>query len=144
MRKFCFNKPFLAGLITAFLFLQWSATHIHLAGEHDHGDGSHQHTVTTHQHQFTHHADAIDVANDVSFTDTLSHADSNKVVDVEYVCTQFHGNLAKFFAVVPSIDWNNSEFRISLTSTIPLFQQNTYQTYHQYTSVRLRAPPVLS
>ena len=140
MKKLSFNKPLLVSLITAFLFLQWSSTHIHLAGEHQHDSGQHQHQVTTHQHQLnSHHIDAIDIASD-----TLSHADNHKVVDLEYVCTQFHGKQGKLFTVIPSTLWNVLERKISFKSVVASYQQGNYQSYHQYTSIRLRAPPLTS
>ena len=140
MRKLCFNKPLLFSVITAFLFLQWSATHIHLAGEHEHDGGQHQHAVTAHQHQLaSHHTDAIDVAGD-----TLSHVDTSKVIELEHVCNQFHGNLGELFAVIPTAAWNSFESQIASNRLVTPYQQDTYQTYHQYTSIRLRAPPVIS
>ena len=140
MNKLSFNKPLLFSLITAILFLQWSSTHIHLAGEHEHDSGEHQHEVTTHQHQLvSHHADVIDVASV-----KLSHADSHKVVEVEHLCTQFHGKLGQLFTAVPSDSWNVLERKISSKNVVTSYQQNIYQTYHQYTSIRLRAPPLVS
>ena len=140
MKKLSFNKPLLFSLITALLFLQWSATHIHLAGEHEHDSGQHQHEVTTHQHQLvSHQADVIDVASV-----TLSHADSHKVVELEHVCTQFHGKLGQLFTVITSDSWDVLERNVSSKSVVISSQQNIYQTYHQYTSIRLRAPPLVS
>lgn len=140
MRKLCSNKSLLLSLITAFLFLQWSATHIHLAGEHAHDDGPHQHAVVAHQHQSTsHHADAIDIADD-----TFSHSNTSKVIELEHVCTQFHGNLGKLFAVIPFTEWNNFQNQAVSNSVVTPVQTDTYQNYHQYTSIRLRAPPVIS
>jgi len=140
MRQLYFNKPLLFILITAFLFLQWSAAHIHLAGEHEHDGGQHQHVVTTHQHQFvSHHADVIDVA-----VGTLSHTDGSKVIQLEHVCTQAYANQCELFAVPLSILKDSLERKISSKSLVALYQQDTYQTYHQYTSVRLRAPPTIS
>lgn len=140
MRKLCYKKPLLFSLITALLFLQWSSTHIHLAGEHKHSGEQHQHAVTAHQHQLaSHHEDVIDVADD-----TLSHVDSSKVVELEYVCTQFHGNLEKLFAVIPTTAWNSFEPHKYSARIVTPYLSDVYQSYHQYTSIRLRAPPVLS
>lgn len=140
MRKLCFNKPLLFSFITAFLFLQWSATHIHLASEHEHDGSQHQHTVTAHQHQLvSHHTDAIDVAGD-----TLTHIDTNKVVEIEYICAKFHGNLGELFAVIPTTAWNSVEGQIAVNRIVKPYQRDVHQSYHQYTSIRLRAPPVIS
>ena len=140
MRKHSFNNPLLYCLVAAFLSLQWSATHIHLAGEHEHDGGQHQHVVTAHQHQLaSHHPDAIDVASDI-----LSHDDSSKIVELEYICAKFHGSLSELFVVVPSTECHSFKNNISLHSFVALYQQDAYQNYHQYTSNRLRAPPVIS
>ena len=37
--------------ITAFITVQWSATHIHLASSHSHEQDYHQHPVEVHSHQ---------------------------------------------------------------------------------------------
>lgn len=137
MRKHCTHKPFLAFLITAFLFLQWSATHIHLAGEHQHDGDAHQHAVTAHQHQYnSHHADAIDVASD-----PLSHVDNNKVVELDHACTQYHGKLGEQVALLPASTWVPVTRR-GIHERVAIAQQlETYQAYHQYTALHLRAPP---
>lgn len=140
MRKFYFNKPFLFSLITALLFLQWSATHIHLAGEHEHDAVQHQHAATVHQHQITsHHEDVIDIASD-----TFSHIDSSKVIELEHVCTQFHGNLDKLFVVIPVGSTKSFERQNASNRLVIDYQKESYQSFHQYSSIRLRAPPVVS
>lgn len=140
MRQLCFNKPLLFSLITAFLFLQWSATHIHLASEHKHDGGQHQHAVTAHQHQLaSHHTDVIDNAGD-----TLSHVDTSKVVELEHVCTQVHSKPGKLFAVIASSSWDSFKQQLSSNTSATYYRQNIFQTYHQYTSIRLRAPPIVS
>jgi len=140
MRKLCFNKPLLSALIIAFLLLQWSATHFHLADSHEHDSHQHQHSLTTHQHQLSnHHADAIDMANHA-----FAHADNNKVVELDHVCNNNHGKIAKLFALAPSAAWKQFTLYYGYRTVAPIDQQDSYQTYHQYTSIRLRAPPVIS
>lgn len=84
-----YHKSFLAILITAFLALQWSSTHIHLAAQHDHDGAEHRHEVLSHQHQgVSHHADALDVAENVDVG--LGHNDhlgSQGVVELNHDCT---------------------------------------------------------
>ena len=135
MNKLSFNKPLLFSLITALIFLQWSATHIHLAVEHS----SAKHQVTAHQHLASYHADVIDVASV-----TLSHIDNHKIVELEHVCTQFHGKLGELYAAVLSGSWSVLEHKILSKSAVTSYQQDVYQNYHQYTSIQLRAPPVVS
>lgn len=140
MRKLCSNSPLLFSLITALLFLQWSTTHIHLAGEHEHHGAEHQHTATAHQHQLaSYHEDAIDIVDE-----TLSHGDSNKVVELEYVGTQFHANPGKIFAVIPTTLWKNFKPRTFSRQAITAYLSDNYQPYHHYSSIRLRAPPLVS
>ncbi|MDH5600634.1 MAG: hypothetical protein OEY78_04935 [Gammaproteobacteria bacterium] len=140
MRKLCSSQPLLFSLITALLFLQWSTTHIHLAGEHEHHGAQHQHAATVHQHRLaSHHGDVIDVADE-----TLSHVDSNKVVELEYVSTQFHGNPGKLFAVIPTTLWKNFKPQTFSKRIVNTYQPGIYQSYHQYSLTRLRAPPLFS
>ena len=140
MRKHCTHKPFLVLLITAFLLLQWSATHIHLAGEHEHDGDHHPHALTAHQHQLnSHHADAIDVANDPLF-----HIDSNKIVELDHTCSQYHGKLGEPIALLPSCTRMPIRQRGLYERIAIAYQLDTYQSYHQYTALRLRAPPVIA
>ncbi len=55
------NSVWLFVLLTAFLAVQWTPPHAHLASPHDHSDGRHQHSAEAHAHQpVVSHADAID------------------------------------------------------------------------------------
>lgn len=140
MKKLSFDKSLLFSLMAAILILQWSATHIHLAGEHEHGSGQHQHEVVSHQHHLaSHHADVIDIA-DV----TLLHADSYKIVEIEHVCTQSHSKSGQLIAVITSDCWNALERNESSKGVVASYQRNIYKAYHQYTSIQLRAPPLVS
>lgn len=67
-------------LVTAFLSMQWTTTHIHLAEHHDHDGVQHQHSAEAHAHQLTnHHADAID----------SNH--HNNLVEIDHQCTNAKG-----------------------------------------------------
>lgn len=137
MRKLRFNKLFLLSLIAAFIFLQWSATHIHLAGEHEHDGDQHQHTLIIHQHQQTsQHIDVIDIAGN-----SYPHNDGN-VVEIDHVCSQFHGKLDIKFAIIPSVTGKDLLLQSISNSIVTSYIQNSYQRYYQYSSVRLRAPPL--
>lgn len=64
MTKFRLNPIFLFVLITAFLTMQWTSAHIHLAEHHDHDGDHHQHNIEVHaHHSIGHHADAIDFSH---------------------------------------------------------------------------------
>jgi len=140
MREHSFNKSLVITLITAILFLQWSSQHIHLADEHEHHSGQHQHVVTVHQHQVSkHHADAIDVTDS-----THSHADDSMVVDLNHVCTECQSKQDEKFVVISSSKITYCEdsrlFRVVTGNN----RQHFYQSYLQYTSIGLRAPPLIS
>ena len=47
------NYALLLLLVMAFLAMQWTTTHIHLAEQHSHDGGSHQHQVDAHDHSFS-------------------------------------------------------------------------------------------
>jgi len=134
------TKSLLTILITAFLLLQWSATHIHLAGEHEHDGGVHQHAATAHQHQLSsHHVDAIDVA-----TDSLSHSDTSKVIELDHVCTQLHGKFDGHCEPLQSSTWAHVSRHDTYCYNTLTHEPDANQAYHQYTTVRLRAPPATS
>ena len=140
MNKRCHNKPLFYFLLLAFMALQWSATHIHLASEHEHGGEQHQHVATAHQHQSAnYHADSIDVASN-----DFSHVDGNKVVDLEHDCTQPASKKLVQIAAIPSVSWQL--FQTQNTSEVIQVPRklDNYQSYHQYSAIRLRAPPVFS
>jgi len=140
MRILRSTKLLLSILITAFLLLQWSATHIHLAGEHEHDGGVHQHAATAHQHQLSsHHADAIDVA-----TDSLSHKDTSKVIELDHVCTQLHGKFDGHCTLFQSSTWTPFTRQDTNCNNTLTHEPDAYQAYHQYTALRLRAPPATS
>lgn len=140
MNKLCFNKALLLTLITAFIFSQWSATHIHLSSEHQHDGNQHKHAVTAHQHTLdNHHTDNID-----PITNTLSHSDSSKIIELEQICTQFHGKLGDHQVITAAGSWNISTQVSCSTTLVKSYQEESYQPYYQYSSIRLRAPPLFS
>ena len=51
MEKFQRSKTIFLVLVTAFLSMQWSPAHIHLAEHHNHGGGQHHHNIEVHVHQ---------------------------------------------------------------------------------------------
>ena len=91
IRKYQFNKLFIFVLTAAFLTLQWSSTHIHLAEHHDHDGGEHQHQVAAHQHQLSaHHADVLDGVFDADLNsdhNIESGTGSDNVVELDNDCT---------------------------------------------------------
>ena len=51
--KFKLSYALFFVLITAFLTMQWTATHIHLPQKHNHAGSHHQHKIETHGHDLT-------------------------------------------------------------------------------------------
>lgn len=102
MRKKNNTKALLLLLITAFLSLQWSFTHIHLGQHHNHGDGQHSHSASIHTHQpVSHHQDVIDVGQ----ADVLPHTDETPVLELAPDCTCSQVNLvSKLAFAVFSLD----------------------------------------
>lgn len=138
------NRPFRQilslVLVAAFLMLQWSSLHIHLGDAHEHDGGQHQHANTLHQHQFaSHHEDALDVAELPQ-----EHNDSSKIVELDQDCRLCKGQLSDsndYFTVLSSFLGINYLSNASLGNN---FITDSYLTYLSYSSVRLRAPPVIS
>lgn len=144
MIKTRYRQSFIFILITAFLSLQWSSAHIHLADEHEHSGEQHEHSVTAHDHQLvSHHRDVIDSANMDIAADSIAH-DNHKVIELEQLCTLYHGkNLDKSPILLSSIGtffYQVYERKHSFTSVKTL----SYNSYLETTSVRLRAPPYFS
>jgi len=132
------NKPLVIVLVTAILFLQWSAQHFHLTAEND--VGQHQHIVTVHQHQAaSHHVDNIDVADT-----THSHADNSKIVELNHVCTECQSKQLDKFVVILSSKIIYSKYSQLFRIVAGNDGKNLHQSYLQYTSIGLRAPPLIS
>ncbi len=63
-------------LVTAFLSMQWTAVHIHLADQHIHDKSLHQHQIETHAHDLINKSVAA-----VNLPDQASHTD---VIDLDH------------------------------------------------------------
>ena len=123
-------------LVTAFLAVQWTTTHIHLAEHHDHDGNHHQHNIQAHAHYASnHHADTIDSAygtgdyNVVELDNDCTSSVWKKTGDQQTVSI----SIAYQFLFAP-------EF-----SGIQLPEQNSNKhSYITYSTTRLRAPPQFS
>ncbi|MDH5387946.1 MAG: hypothetical protein OEY06_05820 [Gammaproteobacteria bacterium] len=129
------NYSLLFVLITAFLSMQWSATHIHLSEHHDHDNSQHQHNVATHAHLLAnHHADSID---------SIQHADNSNVVELDQQCST-----ATVKKITPSIAIIAST-RLQLFLSQPVSFElgghlNNKPGYLDHSTVKPRAPPLFS
>jgi hypothetical protein len=136
MLKLRHNKALLLFLITVFLTVQWTATHIHLAEHHDHDGNHHQHNIQAHAHQASgHHADTIDSV----------HATGDyKVVELDNDCTS-HGwkKIGDQQAVSILV-----AYQLVFVPKYPSIQLSELgsnkQNYITYSTIRLRAPPQFS
>jgi len=121
-------------LITAFLAMQWSATHIHLAEHHDHDGSQHQHSIEAHSHQPAgHHADSIDSPH--------QSADLN-IVELDHQYSSSTGkNKTPHTSAITAFLWPPS-FSQSVSIESPIIL-NTKLSFFDRSTINLRAPPCL-
>lgn len=120
-------------LVTAFLSMQWTTTHIHLAEHHDHDGGHHQHSTETHAHQLANqHSDVID----------SSH--HNDVVELDHQCTNAKGKYKeKPSALVIAAVFRQKTLLPPGSIELPVIL-NTRLNYLDRSTVYLRGPPQFS
>lgn len=121
-------------LITAFLTMQWSSAHIHLAKHHDHDGNHHKHASQGHLHDLgSHHDNAIDVA----------HADDHSnVVELDHECTSPGFNKLDDLPVAQDRVSNNFQIIVHRTHVVPTVVIQPFSSWLNYSTVRLRAPPL--
>jgi len=136
MKKLYLNKFLLFSLVAAFLSLQWSSTHIHLAEQHEHDGGQHRHAATAHKHLLTnHHSDAFDIAASVDL-------DHSNVVELEHTCTASITKLLKHAVIT-----NTSNFDLfdRACFSCEIQEASTDQPPHDYLEYSIqntRGPPL--
>ena len=129
------NKTLLLFLVTAFLTVQWTATHIHLAEHHNHNDNHHQHDLEAHAHFLTdHQIDSIDseVKTDDSNVIELDHKSS---LPIAKKITPTITVIASVILQLPSLQ--------SASFKIPIFVDDKPGHFDRST-VNPRAPPQTS
>jgi hypothetical protein len=130
------NKILPFFLITAFLAVQMSVTHIHLAENHDHDGSHHQHNVQAHAYYASsHHADTIDSTHAIDDTNVIEF-------DNDGACSGCVKVGSKLIASITNADQLLFSFH-SAGIQLPERGSNR-QKYTTYSTVRLRAPPQLS
>jgi len=132
---FRLNKTLLLFLVTAFLTVQWSATHIHLAGHHVHDDSHHQHVLETHAHFLTdHQTDSIDTE---ATTDDLS------VVELDHKSNlPIEKKITPVIAMIASVYLQSLFFQL-VSFELPVFTADK-SSYLDRSTVSPRAPPQTS
>jgi len=121
-------------LITAFLSMQWVATHIHLAEHHNHDNSHHQHNIEAHAHLLASHHDDI--------TDSVQYADNSNIVELDHqCCTPKVKKITPSNAIIAS-----SRLQPSLSQSISFkfADQLNKLGYLAHLTARPRAPPLFS
>ena len=133
--NFRLNKTVLLFLVTAFLTVQWTATHIHLADHHDHDDSHHQHDLETHAHFLTdHQTDSIDTE---ATTDDLS------VVELDHKSNlPIAKKITPAIAIIASVNLQSLSFQ-SVSFELPVFTDDK-SGHLDRSTVSPRAPPQTS
>ncbi len=130
MTKVRLNYIQLLFVITAFLTIQWTTSHIHIAQQHDHDGLIHQHQEKTHAHQYI-------ASDNLSFQ--VSHLN---VIELDSKYTLQNTNQQQSPSSDIAVQVFHTLSPISLIKIeIPIFI-NTKQGYSLYSSVSPRAPPL--
>lgn len=129
------NKSLFFLLITALLTAQWASAHIHLAEHHDHDGSHHQHASEGHSyHPANHHSDVIDAPHAPGKYD---------VVELEHECTSPGWNKLDdlpdvFISVTHQPVFSSHPLSVKLSDP-----DNPRSSWLSYSTVRLRAPPLI-
>ena len=136
--KFWSSNALLFVLITAFITMQWSTSHIHLAEQHSHQGNHHQHQIQAHAHHLSlteQHPAAIDFSHDQSHTNIID-------VDHEYSFSkrekQKKPSTIIITSIFPSLQ-STLPNRIKIPTSI-----NNQLSYLTNSSLKIRAPPSLA
>lgn len=140
MRVTKLNKVLLFVLITAFLAMQWTASHIHLSQQHKHSGSHHQHKVENHNHNLTHKY-VIDSAVNSDELHEISH---DNFVDIDHKYTLSKSEKKKFssLSIIPP-SYIPPQFFLPSSVKIPV-HLNTKLSYFDRSKVSPRAPPKTS
>ena len=136
MLKIRINKAFFLFVVTAFLTMQWTTAHIHLADHHEHDGSHHQHEIQAHAHQsMSHHDNVIDVSHQSS---------DDNVVELDQECSvpcwkTFGDKVFAFVLVYVLLLSSSQQVHAKLTKS-----NDARQSYLTYSTIRLRAPPSYS
>ena len=130
------NKSLFFLLIAALLTAQWASAHIHLAEHHDHDGSHHQHASEGHSyHPSSQHLDIIDAP----------HAPERQdVVELEHECTSKGWNKLDDLPDVSISVIHQSVFSSRSTGIKLPSPDNHQSSWLNYSTVRLRAPPLIT
>jgi len=129
------NQTLLLALITTFLAMQWSTSHIHLGTAHDHNNNHHQHFNETHSHLLAgHHSDSIDSSHQSDDLNTVA-------LDQQYFSASTKKKTASTVISTTSVQQADLFQRINVTLPVLL---NTRLDHLSRSIVSPRAPPRFS
>ena len=135
MISFRLNKTFLFFLVTAFLTVQWTATHIHLAEHHNHDDNHHQHDLEAHAHFVTDHQTDI--------IDSEEKTDHFNIIELDHKSSlPIAKKITPTIAVIASVDLQFPSFQL-VSFKLPVFVDDKPGHFDRST-VSPRAPPQAS
>lgn len=122
-------------LITAFLTMQWSSTHVHLPEQHNHDGSQHQHQAKLHSHNLIDEADTSHSPNQVSHVNVITF-------DSEY-CFHKQQKPNKLSAILISETPQLVGSLLLICYKAPI-AINSSLNYSKYSTNNPRAPPQIS
>lgn len=134
--KNCSQTALLLLLVTAFLSVQWTTAHIHLAEHHTHEGSHHEHQIESHTNHLTNqHASTID---------SNHQADHENTIELDHDCCSPNNGkqTPSLIGIIASIFHSQLPPTV-VSSKIPVIV-NTKLSYLARTTVQLRAPPHIS
>ena len=133
--NFRLSKALAFFLITAFLTMQWSTAHIHLAENHNHDGSHHQHDVSAHAHELINlHDNVIDSKSQLS-----EH--NLKVVELDCECNPQSSKRFNDHPAVSTLVFADADFFFQKENIIASQFKTPKHHYLDYSTVHLRAPP---
>ena len=128
MNKTKLNYVQLLFLITAFLTIQWSTTHIHFSENHNHDGKVHKHQIETHSHEY------------ISINDSAPQLNHSNIIELETEYTLQNRKKQKDSTLDIAVLTFNLKQSIPLVKIEVPILINTKQGYSLYYSSNPRAP----
>ena len=120
-------------LFVAFLSVQWSSAHIHLAEQHSHDGTHHQHEIKTHTHHQTLSADSAH-----------STDDPDKLVELDLDCNRYAtSKYDSQYIVFSSVNSHVSVY-YQVDDNAPPIIHGSKHRYIDYSTIQFRGPPQIS
>ncbi len=122
-------------LVIAFISMQFSSAHIHLAKSHNHDAGAHHHAQLGHSHALAdHHQDSFDTSEALSYNQVVELSQSYAPQGWGYYPDKV---ILLAHAIAPKGPYQASYVHLFYTPF------NSQSNWLSYSIVRLRAPPTL-